>query len=99
MGLYDTYASRVRLIAKDADANKITESERNSQFHAVGASYFSAIDQAYDAAEAGNANVTNFLWGTTGAFATGYAQGQAAQPVPVICTSNRIGNSVSTICN
>jgi len=99
MGLYETYAARIRIIAKDADAKKITVAETNARFQASLADYFSAINQAYAKSEADNADMTNFLWGSAGAFMTGAAQGQATTSKPVICSSTTNGGIVNTVCN
>ena len=97
MDLFNTYASQVRSIAVDADAGRISQVERDSRLAAAYNDYFSATNQAYAQTKAENDARMNFLAGAVGAFATGYAQGQAAQgsqaPVTTTCTKN--GNVVN----
>lgn len=77
MSLYNTYAARIRLLAVDVDAGRVSVADGNSRLSAAGRDYVSAIEQAYAQTAADNAATTNFLVGATAAFATGYAH-----PIP-----------------
>jgi len=77
MGFYDAYAARVRLIAIDRDAGRLSNAQMESDLAAAHSDYISAMNQAYVQTAADNAATTNFLVGAAGAFATGYAH-----PIP-----------------
>ena len=79
MGFYETYAARLRTIAMDADAGRISQQQRNNLWDTDFEDYRSAIAQARAVADANRATTTNLIVGAAGALVVGYAGYERAQ--------------------
>lgn len=105
MALYETYAARVRLLAKERDAGLVTLEQANQQSQAIWRDYIGGIQQAaaYDAARRAKLAAALAVMGQSMQRAAAQAQAEqaayeASHP-SFNCNSLAVGNTVQTHCN
>ena len=102
MDLYNAYAGRMRMVAMDRDAGRITREEAQMRGGAVWKDYIGGIDQAaqIDAEQrARMAAALSAMGQSMQREADRQAYIQAHQQQPLNCTSTGFGNTVTTHCN
>ena len=95
MRLFNDYANNMSLVAARLDQKLYTAAEAQQRWAQLDSGFANALTAAYQRADADNTTAESL----SAAFLMGAAQGNAAQPKPMFCSSTVNGQVVNTICN